>query len=127
MVVRNPLGEDTSVMRTSMVPSHVEFPVREPEPGESTRASCLNWPRCSSRKKRGIARGRQTLCLGLCRGRYRFLWARDACACLLNPFGIEVDTVSGATLTIIGQESIADSRGKRIGQLGEIHRYGRGI
>ena len=122
VVVRNPLGEDTSVMRTSLVPSMLSSLSVNLNRGINDGKLFELAPVFFSEEDWELPEERQTLCLGLYGDDIDFYGLRDACACLLNPFGIEVDTVPGGDAYYHpGRKALLIAEGKRIGQLGEIH------
>ena len=122
VVLRNPLGEDTSVMRTTMVPSML-----------NTIASNLN---------RGNAEGRlfelskvfmpaaagelpvekHMLTLGLFGGGADFYAVRDAAIWLMQVFGVTPGVKAGGDgYYHPGRKAVLSAGDVRLAQLGEIH------
>ena len=123
VVLRNPLGEDTSVMRTSLVPSML-----------NTVAANLN---------RGIGEGmlfelsktfvpagtagelpdeRNALCVGIFGGDADFYTVKNIVTWLLAKFGVTATiAAAGDAFYHPGRKAVMDVDGKQIAALGEIH------
>ena len=122
VVIRNPLGEDTSVMRTSLAPSML-----------NTMAANLN---------RGVAEGRlfelsktfapagpgelptekSALCIGMFGEGADFYAVKNAVVWLLARFGVKAEvTADGDGYYHPGRKAVLTADGVKLATLGEIH------
>ncbi len=122
VVLRNPLGEDTSVMRTTMAPSML-----------ATIASNLNRGNAAGRLfelSKTFAPGaegelpaeQQMLTIGLFGPEEDFYSIKNAVVWLLACFGVAADIARGGDgYYHPGRKAVLTADGKQIAQLGEIH------
>ena len=123
VVLRNPLGEDTSIMRTTLVPSML-----------STMASNLNRGNAEGRlfelsktftptgKPGELPDEHSVLCLGMFGEDVDFYTVKNAVVWLLGTFGVEAKlTAEGDGYYHPGRKASLTANGARLAQFGEIH------
>ncbi len=126
IMIRNPLGEDTSAMRTTLVPSMLgtlsvnlsrgngEVRLFEAAPVFSEGVTDSTPPAPATEKL--------SLCLGMTGEKVDFYAARDAVLCLLTGFGIEpAVTAGGDPFFHPGRKAVLKVGDEVIAQVGEIH------
>ncbi|MDO4548062.1 MAG: phenylalanine--tRNA ligase subunit beta [Clostridia bacterium] len=122
IVLQNPLGEDTSVMRTTLIPSMLNtlstnINRGNPE-GRLFELSQVFIPAQANE----LPNEKTTVCLGMYGDKTDFYSIKDACCCLLATFGIEAKVVPGRREVFHpGRKAILTADGVEIGSLGEIH------
>ncbi len=123
VVIRNPLGEDTSVMRTTLVPSMLNTLSLNINRGNAEGRVFEAAPVFSVGKTETTAATEQlSLCLGMYGEKVDFYTLRDAVICMLGAFGIHpVVTAGGDTYYHPGRKAIMKVGDEVIAQLGEIH------
>ena len=122
VTLRNPLGEDTSVMRTSLVPSMLSTLSLNISRGNAQAALFEMGPAFFPTQAGELPEERRTLCLGLYGEKADFYRLKDACACLLAALGIEAEAVPGGDgYYHPGRKALLLEGGESLGQLGEIH------
>ncbi|MEA4898066.1 MAG: phenylalanine--tRNA ligase subunit beta [Eubacteriales bacterium] len=120
--LRNPLGEDTSVMRTSLVPSMLQSLVVNMSRGAGEVKLFELAPVFEPTKPGELPRERKTLCLGLYGEDADFYALRDACVWMMQTIGrVPSFAPGGDGYYHPGRKAIASCAGEVIGQLGEIH------
>ena len=120
--LRNPLGEDTSVMRTSLVPSMLQSLVTNASRGAGEVKLFELAPVFEPAAPGELPRERKTLCLGLYGEDADFYALRDACVWMLQTIGqVPSFAPGGDDYYHPGRKAIASCAGEVIGQLGEIH------
>lgn len=122
IAIRNPLGEDTSVMRTSLVPSmlsNMAFNL-----SRSTQEMKL-FEVSSVFLKQGpgeLANEKQMLCIGMTGGDVDFYALRDAVYAVLERYGVKPSiSAGGDEYYHPGRKATVSVRNQVIAQLGEIH------
>ena len=122
VTLRNPLGEDTSVMRTSLVPSMLSTLSLNISRGNAQAMLFEMGPAFFPTQAGELPEERRSLCLGLYGEGADFYQLKDACACLLAGLGIEVQAVPGGDgYYHPGRKAFLVEGGEKLGQLGEIH------
>ncbi len=121
--VRNPLGEDTSVMRTTLVPSLLSnLALNNNRGNENVRMfeiAPVFIPRENDLPKEAL-----TVCIGLYGDDADFYTIKDMVMCLLNRFGIVPRTMPGGDMYYHpGRKAvmILPQSAVQIAQLGEMH------
>ena len=120
--IRNPLGEDTSVMRTMLAPSMLT--------SLSTNINRSNvkaklFELSTAFKKRGageLPEEQRVLCVGLYGDQVDFYAVKDMAMCLLQVFGIDARAERGGDgYYHPGRKAILKAGDAILGQLGEVH------
>ncbi|MBQ8953752.1 MAG: phenylalanine--tRNA ligase subunit beta [Clostridia bacterium] len=121
--IRNPLGEDTSVMRTTLVPSMLNTLALNINRGNAAGRLFEAAPVfAEGRTETTPATERLSLCLGLYGEKADFYALRDAVICLLGAFGIEPTvTAGGDGYYHPGRKAVLTAEGVQLARLGEIH------
>ena len=120
--IRNPLGEDTSVMRSTLVPSMLQTLALNQNRGSERAMLYEIAPAFGAVQEDGLPEERMTVCLGLYGEGAGFYEARDAVVDLLRQFGIEAE-ISRAKEPYAhpGRSAELVAGGERIAFIGEIH------
>jgi phenylalanyl-tRNA synthetase beta chain len=120
--IRNPLGEDTSVMRTTMVPSMLATLSTNFSRGNA-EARLFELSNAFKRTEaHQLPKEIPTLTLGLYGEGADFYQLRDAVVCLMQRFGIEVKAEPGGERWLHPGRRAQIVAGKAVlGQLGEVH------
>ena len=126
IAIRNPLGEDTSVMRTTLVPSMLNTLSLNLSRGNSElklfEAAPLFEQGVTHSNPPAPATEKLSLAVGLCGEKADFYALRDAVICLLGSFGIQPEVTSGGDPFFHpGRKAILSVRGEELAQVGEIH------
>jgi phenylalanyl-tRNA synthetase beta chain len=120
--IRNPLGEDTSVMRTTLVPSMLAALSTNVNRGN---AAGRIFELSTAFKKAGAHQlpvEIPTLTLGMYGEGVDFYALRDAVVCLLQRFGIEAKVEPGGENWLHpGRRAVVKAGDTALGQLGEVH------
>ena len=120
--LRNPLGEDTSVMRTSLVPSMLNSLSLNISRGNPQAALFEMGPAFFPTQEGRLPLEERTLCLGLYGDQADFYQLKDACVCLLATLGIQPQAVPGGDgYYHPGRKALLQEAGEVLGQLGEVH------
>lgn len=122
VVVRNPLGEDTSVMRTSLAPSMLNTLSLNINRGNPEGMLFETAPIFHKTQAGQLPQEELTLCVGLYGDKKDFFDLKDIVTCMLAQFGIS-PTVSagGEGYYHPGRKAVLSVDGTEIGQLGEVH------
>ncbi len=122
VVVLNPLGEDTSVMRTSLAPSMIVCLATNINRG-AAEAKLFELSSVFEKTKPGeLPRENKTLCLGMFGEQADFYALRDACVWLMKTIGIEPAFEPGGDgYYHPGRKALLTHAGETLGQLGEVH------
>ena len=120
--IRNPLGEDTSVMRTTLVPSMLQNVAFNLSRGTQE----LKLFECSTaffRQGAGeLAEEKPMLCIAMCGDKVDFYALRDAVYAVLERFGVKATISAGGDAYYHpGRKAIVTVRKEPVAQLGEIH------
>ncbi len=123
VTIRNPLGEDTSVMRTTLVPSMLNTLALNINRGNPEGRLFEAAPVFAVGKTETTAATETpSLCLGLYGDKADFYALRDAVICLLGQFGIKpAVTAGGDGYYHPGRKAVLTVGDTEIAQVGEIH------
>ncbi len=123
ITIRNPLGEDTSVMRTTLVPSMLNTLALNINRGNAEGRLFEAAPVFPAGKTETTpATETLSLCMGLYGEKADFYALRDAVICLLGSFGIEpVVAAGGDSYYHPGRKAVLTVSGAPIARVGEIH------
>ena len=123
VTIRNPLGEDTSVMRTTLVPSMLNTLALNINRGNPEGRLFEAAPVFAVGKTETTAATETpSLCLGLYGDKADFYALRDAVICLLGQFGIKpAVTAGGDGYYHPGRKAVLTVGDTAIAQVGEIH------
>ncbi|MBR0464667.1 MAG: phenylalanine--tRNA ligase subunit beta [Clostridia bacterium] len=121
--IRNPLGEDTSVMRSSLVPSMLNTLSLNINRGNAEGRLFEAAPVFSPVKTETTAATESLqLCLGMYGGNADFYALRDCVLFLLNGFGIKADVAAGGDgYYHPGRKAVLSVNDVAVAQVGEIH------
>ena len=123
IVIRNPLGEDTSVMRTTLAPSMLNTLALNISRGNAEGRMFESGP-VFSYGVNGTEPATEQLCLsvGMYGENVDFYALRDAVICMLGAFGVKpAITAGGDSYYHPGRKAIMTVGDTVIAQLGEIH------
>ena len=124
MTLRNPLGEDTSVMRTTLIPSMLGT-VSLNQSRNNDRAMLYEMAPVFdeyNRKAGELPQEIQTLAIGAYGEGVDFFLVRDTVQDLLGAFGIETEIVRGKENYLHpGRTAFLNAGGERIAVIGELH------
>ncbi|MBO4299683.1 MAG: phenylalanine--tRNA ligase subunit beta, partial [Clostridia bacterium] len=123
ITIRNPLGEDTSVMRTTLVPSMLNTLALNINRGNAEGRLFEAAPVFSAGKTETTpATETISLCMGLYGEKADFYALRDAVVCLLGEFGIRPRAAAGGDgYYHPGRKAVLSVDGVEIARVGEIH------
>ncbi|MBR3504929.1 MAG: phenylalanine--tRNA ligase subunit beta [Clostridia bacterium] len=123
VTIRNPLGEDTSVMRTTLVPSMLNTLALNINRGNAEGRLFEAAPVFSEGKTdTTAATEKPSLCLGLYGEKADFYALRDAVVCLLGQFGIKPAVSAGGDgYYHPGRKAVLTVGETVIARVGEIH------
>ena len=123
IVIRNPLGEDTSVMRTTLVPSMLNTLSINLNRGNAEAKMFEAGPIFSyGVDEANPATERLCLAMGMYGEKVDFYALRDAVLCVLGAFGVKPSVTSGGDCYYHpGRKAIMTVGDTVIAQLGEIH------
>ena len=121
--IRNPLGEDTSVMRTTLAPSMLNTLSININHGNASGRLFETAPVFSEGKTESTpATEKQTLCLGMYGPDADFYKIRDAVLFLMGQFGIKCEVKAGGDGYFHpGRKALLECEGVTLAQVGEIH------
>ena len=120
--IRNPLGEDTSVMRSTLVPSMLRTLSLNQNRGNERAMLYEIAPVFGSIKEDGLPEECMTVCLGMYGEDIDFYTVRDVVLDLLRQFGVSVE-IRRATenYTHPGRSAELAVDGEKIAFIGEVH------
>ena len=123
VTIRNPLGEDTSVMRTTLVPSMLNTLALNINRGNPDGRLFEAAPVFAEGKTETTAATEiPSLCLGLYGEKADFYALRDAVVCLLGQFGIKPAVSAGGDgYYHPGRKAVLTAGNADVAQVGEIH------
>ena len=122
VALRNPLGEDTSDMRTSLMPSMLNVLSTNLNRGNANVKLFELAPVFRKAGDGMLPEENKVLCLGMYGDDADFYALKDACACLLSVFGLSPTVTAGGDLYYHpGRKAILTEDGAPVAQLGEIH------
>ncbi|MDR1570510.1 MAG: phenylalanine--tRNA ligase subunit beta [Oscillospiraceae bacterium] len=128
VAIRNPLGEDTKVMRTTLVPSMLDaLALNQSRKNEACllfeTGAAFETIRGGAQKKEGeLPWERQTLCIGAYGASVDFYEMRGIVEALLKSFGIAAAIERGADAYYHpGRSARLTASGQSVAQLGEAH------
>ncbi len=121
--IRNPLGEDTSVMRTTLVPSMLNTLALNINRGNAEGRLFEAAPVFAEGKTETTpATEKLSLCLGLYGEKADFYALRDVVLCLLGAFGVKASVSAGGDgYYHPGRRAVLAADGVEIARVGEIH------
>ncbi len=120
--VRNPLGEDTSVMRTTLVPSMLAVLSTNVNRGNASGRVFELSTAFKKTDAHQLPEEIPTLTLGMYGEGVDFYALRDAAVCLLQRFGIEAKVEPGGENWLHpGRRAVIKAGDAVLGQLGEVH------
>ncbi len=120
--VRNPLGEDTSVMRTTLVPSMLAALSTNVNRGNAEARLFELSTAFKKTEAHQLPEEIPTLTLGLYGEGADFYQLRDAAMCLLQRFGIEASVEPGGENWLHpGRRAVLKAGKTVLGQMGEAH------
>ena len=123
VVLRNPLGEDTSVMRTSMVPSMLNTIASNLNRGNADgKLFELSKVFVPAENAGDLPAEKNTLLLGMFGADADFYAVKNAAMWLMQTFGVTADVAAGGdNYYHPGRKAILSAEGVKIAQIGEIH------
>ena len=124
VVIRNPLGEDTSVMRTSLVPSMLNSLALNMNRGNDSARLMEVAPAFFPAKDGELPEHRRTLCIGFYGENADFYELKRVILCLCARYGLKPDVREGGDgYYHPGRKAVLTLRGGsvKLGQMGEIH------
>jgi len=123
VIIRNPLGEDTSVMRTSLVPSMLNTLSVNLSRGNAEARMFETGPVFSYGEDDGKpATEKLSMSIGMYGEKVDFYALRDAVLCMLGAYGIKpAVTAGGDGYFHPGRKAVLSIGREVIAQLGEIH------
>ncbi len=122
IVLRNPLGEDTSVMRTTLVPSMLSTLSTNINRGNASGKLFELAPVFMKRGAHELPDEHRMLCLGMYGENVDFYALKDAVCCLAAVFGLKLRALSGGDgYYHPGRKALLMDGDTRICQMGEIH------
>lgn len=118
----NPLGEDTSVMRTSLVPTMLDVMAGNINRGIATgklfELSCAFKPTGEGE----LPAEKRTLCLGMYGADCDFYAIKNPVTWLLGAFGVKAEiAAAGDGYYHPGRKAVLTANNEKIAQLGEVH------
>ncbi len=122
VVIRNPLGEDTSVMRTSLVPSMASVLAGNIRHGNAAGKLFELAPEFIKTEGEALPMQRDTLLLGMYGENTDFYALKDAVYALLQGFGIEpAIRADGDGYYHPGRKAVLSANGMDFARMGEAH------
>ncbi|MEF9895672.1 MAG: phenylalanine--tRNA ligase subunit beta [Clostridia bacterium] len=122
VALRNPLGEDTSVMRTTLAPSMLATLATNVNRGNVDGALFELSTVFTPTEPGKLPNERKVLVLGMYADQMDFYQIKDACVCLLQHFGIvPAARKGGDPYYHPGRKAVLMDGERVIGQLGEVH------
>ena len=122
VVIRNPLGEDTSVMRTSLVPSMLNVLSTNINRGNAAGSLFELAPVFEIGQKGQLPNENALLCIGMYGADVDFYALKQVCVSVLHELGITVKAAAGGDVYYHpGRKAKLMAGNVQIGQLGEIH------
>lgn len=122
VVIRNPLGEDTSIMRTTLVPSMLNTISQNLNRGNAAANFFEIAPVFEARSEGELPNEWPTLILGMYGKPVDFYALKDAVTCLFGAFGIAPGIEEGGDAYYHpGRKAVFKAGSERIAQLGELH------
>ncbi|MEE1199461.1 MAG: phenylalanine--tRNA ligase subunit beta [Christensenellales bacterium] len=120
VVIRNPLGEDTSVMRTSLVPSMLNVIAFNMNRGNG-EGRLFELSRTFAPSE-GLPTEKNALCIGFFGPESDFYAMKNTVVGLLQQFGVTAEiSAEGDGYYHPGRKAVMRAEGKRLAVLGEIH------
>ncbi len=120
--VRNPLGEDTSVMRTTMAPSMLSALATNLNRGNAEARLFELSNAFKKTEPHQLPEEIPTLTLGMYGEGVNFYQLRDAVVCLMQRFGIEAKVETGGENWLHpGRRAVVNAGNAVLGQMGEVH------
>ena len=123
VVIRNPLGEDTSVMRTTLTPSMLNSLALNINRGNDS-ARLMEVQPVFMPRENDLPSENPTLCIGMYGADEDFFALKSVVMCLCQKYGLTPDvTAGGDGYFHPGRKAVLTLRGGsvRLGQMGEIH------
>ena len=124
VVIRNPLGEDTSVMRTTLVPSMLNNLSLNMNRGNDSARLMEISPVFIPGTEGGLPDEQPKLIIGMYGDGADFFTLKSTVLCLLNRYGLKPDFAAGGDgYYHPGRKAVMTVRGGSVvlGQMGEIH------
>ena len=124
VVIRNPLGEDTSVMRTSLAPSMLNSLSLNMNRGNDSARLMEVQPVFMPKADSNLPDENPTLCVGLYGDGADFYELKRVILCLCQKYGLEPNVAAGGDgYYHPGRKAVLTLRGGsvKLGQMGEIH------
>ncbi|MDO5435948.1 MAG: phenylalanine--tRNA ligase subunit beta [Clostridia bacterium] len=122
--IRNPLGEDTSVMRSTLVPDMLSTLALNMNHGNEKASlyEAANVFDPIHRTEENLPTETRKLCLGMYGGKADFFTLRGVVESLLTGFGIETECEAGGEVYYHpGRRAVLKHNGEIVCSLGEIH------
>ncbi|NLG25342.1 MAG: phenylalanine--tRNA ligase subunit beta [Clostridiales bacterium] len=122
VVLKNPLGEDTSVMRTTLLPSMLSAMALNISRGNASGKLFEVGAQFLPAGEGNLPEETQTLCAGMFGEGADFYALRDSLIGLLAAFGIRAEVAAGGDGSFHpGRKALLRAGGVELGQVGEVH------